>query len=320
MGRTRKGAALRFILVLVWVTGCRTAPTLPTGVEWVTSSADPLQWSGRDIIPLVTPIRPPTSVDRTARIVVALTLPGSATLTTATDVHGRDTMMMPLGTVATRIEFLGSTDPDAEPAANWRVLDVRQFEWRAAGLDCVVLRPASGALAGVRWRCGRDGDAAAGQVLATLMRDCRLDGPADDAGREQAGAHLRQLNGCSTCHEKDRAEERTPAALVQRATDAQGLFSLRSLFTDEGAVERYRPVDPNAADRLMEPRCPGSELDLVAARCADGRRAVLRLDVARGRRERSLHVERLCASRRAVASHLDAAGRAALAQPLEECQ
>ncbi len=289
-------------------------------MEWVTSSADPLQWSGPDVIQLVTPIRPPTSVERTAHIVVALKLPGSATVTTAADAHGRRTLTMPIGTVATRIEFLGSTDADAEPAATWRVLDVRQFEWRAAGLDCVVLRPASGSLAGVRWRCGAEGDAAAGQVLAGQVRAGRLNGPVDDAAREQAAEHLRQLNGCSACHQKDRAEDRSPAALVQRGTDAQGLFSLRSLFEDEGAVERYRPVDPNAADALMEPRCPGSELDLIAARCADGRRAVLRLDVARGRREQSLHVERVCASRRAVAAHLDAAGRAALAESLEECQ
>ena len=306
--------------MLVWVTGCRAAPTVPMGVEWVTSSADPLQWSGPDVIQLVTPIRPPTSVEKTAHIVVALKFLGSAIVTTAADAHGRRTLLMPLGTVATRIEFIGSTDPDAEPAANWRVLDVRQFEWRAAGLDCVVLRPASGALAGVRWRCGREGDAAAGQVMAAQQRAGRLNGPADDAGRDQAAEHLRQLNGCSACHEKDRAEDRTPAALVQRATDAQGLFSLRSLFENEGAVERYRPVDTNAADGLMEPRCPGSELDLVGARCADGRRAVLRLDVARGRRERSLHVERLCASRRAVAAHLDEAGRAALVPSLEECE
>ena len=310
----------RSLLTLLALAGCRSAPQLPEGMEWLSASASPLQWSTADVIQLVTPIRPPTSADRTAHIVLALKLPDRATAMTTTDAAGERTLMMPVGTIATRIEFSGPPDADAQPASTWRVLDVRQFEWRGSGLDCVVLRPATGALAGVRWPCGREGDAAAGQVLAAQVRAGRLDGPGDDGRREQAAERLRQLNGCVACHVSGRAEDRSPGALVQRATDAQGLFSLRSLFSDEDAVERYRPVDTNAGDGLMEPTCPGSELDLEAARCRDERRARMRLDVRRGRQEKSPHVERVCASRRAVASHLDESGRASLAATISECE
>jgi hypothetical protein len=312
---------VRLLLVALWgLGGCRNAPVLPEGMEWVTTSANPLQWSTPGVLQLVTPIRPPTSNDRTARIVVALKLPPTVVITTVSDASGQRTLVMPPGTVATRIEFAGSTDADAEPAADWRVLDVRQFEWGAAGLDCVVLRPSSGMLAGLRWRCGSDRDAAAGLGLAAQIRAGRVDGPSDETRREQAAEHLRGLNGCVACHVKGRKEDRSQGTLVQRATDAQGVFSLRSLFSDEDPVERYRPVDSNAGDPLMEPTCPDSELDFEAARCRDGRRARLKLDVRRGRLERSLHVQRLCASRRAVAARLDTAGRAALAETIAECE
>ncbi|MDP3498780.1 MAG: hypothetical protein Q8S33_00545 [Myxococcales bacterium] len=312
---------MRLLLAVVFtLVGCRSAPPLPEDMEWVTASANPLQWSGPDVIRLVTPIRPPTSSDRTAHIVVALRLPAGALVTTTTDAAGEKSLAMPVGAIATRIEFSGPPDADAEPDSTWRVLDVRQFEWRGAGLDCVVLRPAMGSLAGVRWACGRDADRAAGQVLAMLVREGRLDAPADDARREQAAEHLRQLNGCVACHVKGRAEERSVGTLVQRGTDAQGLFSLRSVFADQDPVERYRPVDPNAGDALMEPTCPGSELDLDAARCRDGRQARLRLDVRRGRLEKSRHVVQVCAARLAVAARLDDAGRAALAGAIAECE
>lgn len=312
---------MRLLLFVVFtLVGCRSAPPLPEDMEWVTAPGNPLQWSGPDVIRLVTPIRPPTSNDRTAHIVVALKLPAGAPLTTTLDATGETTLVMPVGAIATRVEFSGPPDADAEPDSTWRVLDVRQFEWRGAGLDCVVLRPASGALAGVRWACGREGDRAAGQVLAMQVREGRLDAPADDARREHAAEHLRQLNGCVACHLKGRAEDRTVGTLVQRGTDAQGLFSLRSLFADEDPVERYRPVDPNAGDALLEPTCPSSELDLEAARCRDGRQARLRLDVRRGRLEKSRHVAQVCAARLAVAARLDDAGRAALAGVIAECE
>ncbi|MBE2249060.1 MAG: hypothetical protein IAE78_05865 [Myxococcus sp.] len=296
---------------------CRSAPSVPEGMEWVTASAEPRQWSGAEVLRLVTPVRPPTSADRRAHILVALRLPTGATLPTMVDERGRASLVMPVGAIASRVEFAGSTDADDEPAADWRVLDVREFEWRGAGLSCVVLRPAAGALAGLRWPCGDD--ARAGQVLAEQVLTRRFDAPADPPQRAQAAEHLARINGCAACHARNKAEDRSSSALVQRGTDALGLFSFRSLFADDDPVERYRPVDANASDPHLTPVCPGSELDPEAARCRDGLRAKLRLDVARGRADWSRHVQRVCASRRALAERLDEAGRVAWADALAAC-
>jgi hypothetical protein len=200
------------------------------------------------------------------------------------------------------------------------VLDVRTFEWKAAGLTCGVLRPSEGGLAGLEWRCGEAADEAAGQALATLVRSGWLRAPGDRERREAAATALARLNGCVGCHRPGREEDRRVSALVQRGTDDDGLFSLRSVFRDEDPVERYRPVNPNESDALLTPMCPGATLDLDAARCADGLRPRVRLDVARGVATRDRHVAQLCAARQRLALHLDASAREAVSPTLAACR
>ena len=95
----------------------------------------------------------------TAHIVVLLSVPPSARLATRPSADGVPDVVLPLGAIAVRVELEGSADRDAVVAADWRVLDVRQFEWAQEGRRCSVLRPASdGAMRGLT-SLGRGGPA-----------------------------------------------------------------------------------------------------------------------------------------------------------------
>lgn len=289
----------RAVVLAALLTACASRP----GLTEVHASADPLQWQRSGFFELHTPIRPPTTKDGRAHISVLLKLPPDARASTLPDVDTLD-VAMPVGSIAVRVEFEGKVGRDLAIGEDWRVLDVRRFEWAPEGRLCSVLRPdGDGALRGLRWRCGEALDAKAGLELVSLT----------------GSKHLAKINGCTTCHRPHRAEDRGVEALVQRGTDADGLFSIRSVLRDEDPVERYREVDANAGDPLMVPTCPGSELDLVNARCADAKRARLRFDVEAGLAMGDPHAENVCATRRALATLLDDAGRDWLAQHTSAC-
>ncbi|CAN5855616.1 hypothetical protein BH11MYX3_BH11MYX3_19830 [soil metagenome] len=304
------------MLALPLAVACRhpphDPPVVPSDMSWVTTSDDPRQWQTAGFLELTTPVRPPTTEDGTAHIVVVLRVPRGELISEA---------RMPVGTTAARVEYAGPAHaPDDAPDRTWIVLDVRQFDWTSAGIDCTVLRPdGDGRLVGLRWTCGAGEDARAGELLAGFMREQRFSGPRGDDGRERSAHRLRLVNDCRSCHQLDRPEDRSVTALVQRGTDGSGLFSVRSVFRDEDPVERYRPVDTNAGDPTMTPICPDSEIDLAAARCRDGRRPRLRVDVEQGLRAHGPHVTQLCATRRRLATLLDPAARASIQPALAVC-
>lgn len=296
--------------LMVVVCACRaSAPALPAGVEWVQQGSDPLQFEAAGFIELTTPVRPPTSTDRTAHIVTSLKLPDGAELATQLDDRGERSAVMPAGAAAVRVEYAAGPDADEPTGPSWRVLDVRGFEWAEGGRWCSVLRPTREGLSGLRWRCGLEADARAGAALAGLVRSGRLSGNAEA---------LEKLNGCTRCHAPKKHEDRRPGVLVQRATDAEGLFSVRSVLLDEGPVERYRAVDTNAQDPLLHPVCPGSGLGGEQG-CTDGQRPAARLEVAEGVRRGDRHTLAVCASRRRLFERLDAAGRAQWAGAVAPC-
>lgn len=287
-------------------------PVVPSEMRWVTTSDDPMQWQNAGFLELTTPVRPPTTQDGTAHIVVVFKVPLGSRFSE---------IAMPIGTTAARVEYAGPEHAPDEPVGRtWRVLDVRQFDWSASGIDCTVLRPdGDGHLSGLRWRCGEVADARAGELLAGFMREGRFAGPRVSEGRERSAHRIRLVNDCRTCHRFSRPEDRSVTALVQRGTDASGLFSVSAVFRDEDPVERYRPVDPNAGDPTMSPICPGNAIDPATARCRDGQRPRLRVDVERGLRDGARHVIQLCETRRRLAAWLAASSRAAVEDALVAC-
>ena len=317
---------LSVAVVAATATACRNAPStppiVPADMHWVTAASDPLQWRNQGFIEITTAVRPPTSADTTAHIVIVMKLPAGSNLGIRSTNNGTGwSFALPDGTQLARIEYAGTAHaPDAQPDATWRVLDVRQFDWRSDGMDCTVLRPdGDGRLAGLRWPCSVGNDARAGALLATFIRERRFAAPRSSAGRERAALHLAQINGCITCHQPDRPEDRGASALVQRGTDATGLFTLRSVFRNEDPRERYRPVDNNRDDPWMTTICPDSEFDPVTTVCRNGMRPRLRLDVAKGRQANAPHIVALCDTRQRIAALLQPAERVALQPWLDEC-
>jgi hypothetical protein len=282
-------------------------------MTWISTSDDPMQWKNAGFIDVVTPVRAPTSTDRSAHIRVVIRVP-SGTMISASS--------MPVGSQAARIEYgTSDADPDAKVSSAWKVLDVRSFEWTSNGLDCLVQRPdGDGRLEGLRWRCSTGNDARAGELLAQYVREQRFSGPRSSDGRQQAGRHIASINGCSDCHQANRPENRSVGALVQRGTDNAGMFSLMSAFHDQDPLERYRPTDSNAGDRWLTAVCPQSEIDLEAARCRDTLRPRLRLDVRGGLLAGDRHVQQLCNSRQQLAKIFDASLAATVEPALLPCE
>ena len=320
-------------LATVLVTACRATPTppttppvLPDDMHWIRAAHDPLQWRKQGFIELTTVVRPPTSEDTGVHIVVVMGIPAGSQLgLSSTDPAIASSipssLQLPVGAQLARIEYAGTAHaPDAPADATWRVLDVRQFDMRSDGMDCTVLRPdGTGALVGLRWPCSVSNDARAANLLATFVREQRFAAPRSSAGRERAANHVAQINGCIACHQPNRAEDRRPSALVQRGTDAAGLFSLRSVFRNEDPSEHYRPVDNNLNDPQMTRTCPASEVDQTGVACRDGLRPRLRLDVANGLARGAPHVLALCATRLRLATLVAPSEQAPLQAMVDEC-
>ena len=300
---------MRWAALLLACAACRPSPpALPAGLTWVQTPADALQWAGPEFLQLVTPVRPPTTADRATHIVAVVRLPPGRSVATRPTVSGERETVMPNGARAARIEFAGAAGSDLPIDESWRVLDVRQFDWDAGGLRCTVLRPTpSGGLAGVSWRCGITDDARAGEALVQLAHDGRLGG----------GPKLAAINACVTCHAPRRLEDRSPGALVQRATDGDGLFSLRSLLRNEDPVERYRPIDSNEGDPFLSPVCPTGLVD--AGHCFDGTRARVRLDVRAAVSHGDSHALQVCVARARLSEQLDPEGSLWLRALLDDC-
>jgi len=288
-------------------------PELPPGISWLETSDNPLQWSGPEFIQVVTPIRPPTSKDGTVHIAVFLKIPKGTKFSL-------DSVKLPAGSMVFRIEYAGTPLKDAVLSKDFRVLDVRQFEWTDAGIFHSVLRPAGNQkLVGLRWKRGEISDAMAGQALADLLRNRWILASDESTEREKQAQHLHRINGCESCHQSRRSEDRRPGTVVQRGTDALGLFSVRSLFVDEDSVERYRPVDSNQGDPLMNPVCPEAEINFETQKCADGLNAKLHLNILRGMTEKSEHVLSVCQSREQMWKLFDENSKQVLAAAISEC-
>ena len=83
-------------------------------------------WEREGFTEMTAPVRPPTTLDGEAHIVVYLRLPKGATIETrAVDGEARDTLAYPPGTVADRVEYFARAGVDEPPHRSWRAADVR---------------------------------------------------------------------------------------------------------------------------------------------------------------------------------------------------
>jgi hypothetical protein len=299
--------------------GPKALPALGPLVTAIDATAS-LPALSRNAIELVPAIRPPTSLDGRVRIVVYLDLPPGAQLRTRLD-DGAPTVVVPDGTVASRIEALAEREDDLIPSATWNVLDVRMTHFvREDEEQFRLLRPRrGGGLVGLSWPRTASGREQANEGIERMFEHDVFDGPADSSGKKSAAARLVRLNDCPSCHVHGRAEDRRPNALVQGGTDARGLFHLLATLSDGGPLERYRPRHPGREDPLVHVRCATVDVPRSTETCPDGLRPTAWLDIRAALAVGHHHVRALCASRAALAQRMDVEGRRTFRSVLEEC-
>jgi hypothetical protein len=297
-------------------------PALPKGARYLSHTRGADSWLREGYVEMVNPIRPPSSEDGRTRISVYVRIPGEARIRVVKQGE-TGSLALPEGARAERVEFYGDGDRDAAPSASWRVLDVRGISFERQGQRLRVLRPtASGgnALLGIEWNRGEQHDAAT-TALGDLVLRGLVAAPALPAQRKRAAAHLRGLNGCPTCHvpqQPGRRSQRDPG-IVNRGTDASGLFQVTSIMHDRLPFETYRPRDTNVGDPLITRFCGEARVDAATTRCPDGSILEGELNVRDGMQRGDLHTRRVCESRRALAQHLDVDARAGFHDSLAEC-
>jgi len=268
-------------------------------------------------IRLVTPLRAPSSVDTRLRIVTYLKLPEGSFI----DATGEtlDDLRLPSGAYASRVEYWvpEHTPIDAAPSESWRILDIRSTSFAANGEQYSVARPdprARGTYVRVAWPKAEHERGTS--ALVKIAKAGALGGESS-AERTRMADKLAAINDCPSCHAPRAPEARSAEALVQRGTDASGLYSILSVLRDEGPFESYRPRDMNDGDPLVARRCTSGPVASARSLCSDGKRPRGHLDIERGVASHDVHVLDVCTSRKALAARMTARARALV--PLSAC-
>jgi hypothetical protein len=297
-------------------------PVLPVGMTYQSLHRTVADWTKEGYVEMVGPLRPPTSEDGRARILVFVRWPDGAMSRAVEDGAGWS-LALPFGARADRVELDGEGEIDAPPTPAWRVLDVRGTSFTEAGERFRVLRPRSNTgdeLFGLEWPRG-DAQAAATDILGQLVMARAVAAPNADDARTRAAAHLRGLNACPSCHvpsSQPRRSERE-ARVVNRGTDASGLFQVTSILRDRLPFETYRPRDANHGDPFVRRYCGDLLQEDSVTRCPNGALLEGERDVVAGLRMGDAYTVRLCASRRDLARHLEPGDRARFEPSFREC-
>jgi hypothetical protein len=292
-------------------------------------------WDREGFVEMVGPMRPPTSDDGEMHIVVYVRLPIDPALAVhivGTGPDGMPLLEYPPGTVSDRVEYFGTPGVDDPIGPTWVVLDVRGTRVTTTSQEFHVFRPRTdrpgGALLGLSWPRGDDlAQARATDAVGALVETGRVLGPPGSAARAAAASSLRALNDCASCHAaKSAPETRAASTRVHRGTDASGFFQVSSVLRDESPLEVYRPRNANAGDSLVRFVCKdGGDAQVEAnaranVHCPGGSVPVGILDLPAAMKAGDPHARRLCASRRYLYAHLDAAARDAFASAERECE
>jgi hypothetical protein len=299
-------------------------PILPEGIRKATRSAAAEQWIREGYIEMVAPVRPPSSLDGKTRIAVYTRFPKGGLVRA---VPGREpgtwTLEVPDGTESDRVELYGEGEADADVSnGNFRVLDVRGIRFQEGGQEMHVLRPAANtrALLGLAWQRGPL-EANATALLSDLVRNAVLTAPNTQAEREKAATHLSAIKNCQTCHVPQhaaRTRESEPG-IVNRGTDASGLFQHASILQERLPFETYRPRDMNLNDKYITRFCSGTLALVGTQRCPDGSIVEGQLDIKAALAAGDLHAKRVCDSRRALAERMSPEARTRFSIAFEVC-
>lgn len=271
----------------------------------------------RGFFQMVPPLRLPLR-SRQHRVEVWLKLPDDGPLTIK-EVGQRALLSLPVGTEAARVE--GTEVGDREVS----ILDVRGTRFLPDGELFFVLRATRRGrhppLGGVSWHRGSERE----QKLATeAVVELSSVGATGEAKRRAQKAAQRN-NDCAGCHQHARPENRAfrEHGVANRGTDESGCYQIQGVLSSRQPLETYFPVETNLDDPFIRFSCgdePASvDREHGKVSCPD--RSVPRgtLDVRSALARSDPHARAVCASRRYLFDHADAATRRMFREGFEEC-
>lgn len=327
---TSRGGWLRWGLAvgMAALPACRSdAP--PPGVTDLRIDA-PLEHHAREgFVLLVPPVHLPSSSPDRDQVETWVKLPEGARIALLWDEAGRPSLELPPGTLADRVEWLGTGD-------DRRIVDIRGTRIEADGSQTFyVYRPTApnprAPLFGLEWsRDDPQAQHAATERLATKVGELPPVAGMPPARREAVLDGVRARNACAGCHALSRPENQAPRehGLVDRGTDASGLFTPRTVLWDEVPLEAYGAHDRSWDDPAIEVRCPGEHGPEPAPtpeagaprRCPDGAIARGRLRWNAPEPVAKAHRAAVCESRAWLIAHMAQEDAAKLTPALQPCQ
>ena len=280
-----------------------------------------------EYLELVPPIRLPSSAADQAQVSIRVQLPQNAEIGVL-DTELGPRLAFPPGTVMDRLEWVGRDPKRSLADVRGTRIDAAGREWhhnyRRTRLE------ADAPLLGYEWPVD---DAAATKVAVdALIEDLRTLPPASKM--RSVEKRTRYLNGlrakadCLKCHTPSRAENAYAMqhGLINRPTDASSFFTPQTIFDTRTLLEDYGAFDPNLAPSVSSTDAPAMAVDpFTHFECPNGAparamkqekgrvRVVCDEGLARARYDLGAalaageaHAKRVCASRLALARHLDA--------------
>ncbi len=322
----RRPPVSRRVLASVWIgvglVACKPSP--PDGVRDVQIEQPGGYHVREGFVRLEPPMHLPTSAPAIDQVEIWIKLPAGGEI----ELKGARTdppqLAFPPGTIADRVEFV-------DTGANRRIVDIRGTTLREDGTqDFHAYRPAgttpSAPLVGVQW--SRDDEALQGPAtdhfLARLAAAPPLAQLAEDR-RARVLEDIRGKNRCRECHAPARPDNATldQHGLVNRGTDASGLFTPVTLLSDEGLLEGYGVDDRSTSDPAIALSCgdrPATPAEIGARRCEEGIPMRGALNWAVLWAEDPARAARICEGRQLLWDRLSATARDHFAGALRPCK
>ena len=322
MTSSRSPTARRLAALALGLAACKPSP--PDGLRDVRID-DPNGYHAREgFVRLDPPMHLPTSAPAIDQVEIWIKLPADGEITMQGPRTDPPQLAFPPGTIADRVEFV-------DTGATRRIVDIRGTTLREDGTqDFHAYRPAgttpSAPLIGVEW--SRDDAALQGPATDHFLARLAAAPPLAELAEDRRARVLQDIRGknrCRECHAPARADNETldQHGLVNRGTDASGLFTPATMLSDTGLLEVYGVDDRSTSDPAISLSC-GSRAatpeEIAARRCEQGipMRGALDWNVLWN--DDAGRAERICEGRRLLWSRLSATARDHFAAALEPCK
>ncbi len=280
-------------------------------------------WPLEGFVRMVPPVRLPSASPTRDQIEIWIRIPDDGVIEIV-DTPDGERLLFPPGTIADRVEFVGEGDKRF-------VGDVRGTRFGDNGHQRFrILRPRrpspDASLWGFEWVRGDRGQK---RDVDTRMIAFLGDTPPGKnmlpEAREKYFRWFRSISDCAGCHPAGKPTNASPRArgMPNRATDANGMYTPATIFSDEIALEAYRPHDRNRDDPLIEYRCPSGEPTVepgAHVSCPNHGVPTAFYDLRAALDSEAEHAHAVCRARKYLYTHLSVQARERVSEAMRICE